>query len=415
MNSMPETKLRKRIAVIGGGAAGFFAAIGAAAASRSARVEIFEATRQLLYKVGISGGGRCNVTHNCFDPEELVRGYPRGFKELRGLFRKFQARDTVEWFERHGVKLKAEADGRMFPITDDSETIINCLVDTARKAGVQILPSSRIKTIDKIGVSFTLGFKDKPDEKFDRVVLCTGGSPPGYELARALGHTIIPCVPSLFTFKMRDPRLEGLQGISFEKADIRMSVGDAKLEQSGPVLITHWGLSGPAVLKLSAWGARHLFISRYQADLIINWLPDFDSQTIHDEMKKQRELQPRKSIANSNIFHLPKRFWERLVECSGIDPSTTWSQVTRELLNTLADELTHGSYKVTGKGEFKEEFVTCGGVKLKEVDFNTMESKLCPGLYFAGEILDIDGITGGFNFQSAWSTGWIAGKSAAEG
>jgi len=405
---------KPKVAIIGGGAAGFFAAIAAAELNKSAGVEIFEATRQLLYKVGISGGGRCNVTHSCTDPEELLEGYPRGAKELAGVFRRFNAKDTVEWFAKHGVKLKSEADGRMFPITDDSETVIRCLVDTARKAGAAVHSSKRVKQIIKEeNGSFRVTFKEGTDLHFDKLILCTGGSPPGYKLAAALGHTIVPCVPSLFTFKIRDRRVDGLQGISFEDVRIRMMAGKSKFEERGSALLTHWGLSGPAVLKLSAWGARALFLSRYRADLKISWLPDLNSEDVLSACRQQRETHPRQRLVNSNPFPLPNRFWERLAEMSGISADTTWSQVTRESLHKLADELTGGSFAVTGKGEFKEEFVTCGGVKLKQVDFSTMESKVCSGLFFAGEILDIDGITGGYNFQSAWSTGWLAGRSAA--
>lgn len=404
------------IAVIGGGAAGFFAAIAAAERPNNARVTIYEATRQPLYKVGISGGGRCNVTHNCYEPEELTKGYPRGHKELASVFRRFQPRDTVRWFERRGVKLKAEPDGRIFPVSDDSQTIINCLLRSAGDTGVTLRMPARVAAVRTVhawesGRRFEVVLKDGTVELHDAVLLATGSSPQGYQIAQALGHTIVPCVPSLFTFKIKDLRLQGLQGLGFPDAELSMTTAGKTLHQSGPVLITHSGLSGPAVLKLSAWGARELYASRYRADLTINWVSGISRQGLNDELKRQREQHPRRAVVNSNFLPLPNRFWARLVQTAGVADGTTWSQLTREATLRLADELVSGRYQVVGKGEFKEEFVTCGGIKLKEVDFNTMESRIVPGLYFAGEILDIDGITGGYNFQSAWSTGWIAGQN----
>ncbi len=429
-----------RIAIIGGGAAGFFAAIRAVEQNPGNRVVIFEATNQPLEKVLISGGGRCNVTHNCFDPAELVKNYPRGHKELRGPFTRFQPRDTIDWFESRGVKLKAESDGRIFPTTDDSHTIANCLIDTVKTLGVEIRLGARVKEIRRaaegttlrqaqgevIGqgefvageddrhaqeVAFNVECHGRSVEQFDCVLLASGSAHQGYRFAEALGHTIVAPVPSLFTFKLSDKRLDGLAGISFDNVHLTLTTeSGAKLEQSGPLLITHWGLSGPAVLKLSAWGARELHECDYHATLTINYLPAMTAEQMYERLLEHRERNPKKHIATEQALPIQLRFWKRIVEVSGVFGETIWSQITKEEMQKIASEFSHGRYAARGKGIFKEEFVTCGGVDLKEVDFKTMQSKVCPGLYFAGEVLDIDGVTGGFNFQSAWTTGWIAGS-----
>lgn len=402
-----------RIAVVGAGAAGYFAAINCAESPSRPLVTMFESSRQPLYKVEISGGGRCNVTNHCFEVERLLQGYPRGFKELIGPFNQFQPKDTVKWFESRGVRLKSEPDGRMFPTTDSSSTIIECLRAAASRAGVTLIQHCRIESISALpGTGFQVHAKDESTQEFDRVLLATGSSPSGYKLAASLGHTLIPPVPSLFTFNIKDARLREFAGVSFEDAHLELVFADAKhLKWHGPLLITHWGLSGPAVLKLSAWGARLLYASRYQAELIINFLGGLSTAALLDQFKAYRQGHPTRLIAGNNFLPIPKRYWQRVVERAGVDEALTWSHITSEQQQQIADELTRASFKVMGKGEFKEEFVTAGGVKLREVDFRTMESRLCPGLYFAGEILDIDGITGGYNFQAAWSTGWIAGKS----
>lgn len=402
-----------RVGVIGAGAAGYFAAITCAESFRSARVILLESSRQPLYKVGISGGGRCNVTHNCFEVDRLLLGYPRGHKELIGPFSKFQPRDTVKWFESRGVKLKAEPDGRMFPTTDDSGTIIHCLQNAASKADVRLEQQKRVERIERSDSGeFIVHFKESAPEHYDRILLATGSSPSGYRIAQSLGHALIAPVPSLFTFKIKDQRLHDLAGLSFDDAVLELQVeGFKSIAWRGPVLITHWGLSGPAVLKLSAWGARHLFACRYQADLVIDFLGDTKPDTLLEQMHEYRAEHPTRSIQAHKFLPIPKRYWERIVNISGIDENQTWSHITKEQLHQVCDELTKAKFRITGKGEFKEEFVTAGGVKLKEVDFRTMESRICRGLFFAGEILDIDGITGGFNFQAAWSTGWVAGKS----
>lgn len=427
-----------RIAVVGGGAAGFFGAISAASRNPSAKIDLFEAAQQPLRKVKISGGGRCNVTHHCFDLPELVKGYPRGGKELLGPFTRFGPRETVEWFQKQGVWLKTEGDGRMFPVTDQSATVVDCLVKATRDHGIQLRLGAKVKHIEAVGQAagspqFEIELSDGSRERFNWVLLATGGSPAGYRFASALGHSIVPCVPSLFTFNVvenlafgpegpsgperehsrkADPRLEGLSGISFEKVVLTLSDGHSKdLKQTGPLLITHWGLSGPAVLKLSAWGARMLQNCNYNAELTINFLPDYKTERVQRELLSFKTKNGRKRVQSEKLFSMPARYWSRLVQAAGIDAETAWTNVSNKALAALTAELTAARFAVSGKGIFKEEFVTCGGVKLKEVDFKTMQSKIVPGLYLAGEILDIDGITGGFNFQSAWTTGWIAGGS----
>ncbi|MBD1843099.1 NAD(P)/FAD-dependent oxidoreductase [Cyanobacteria bacterium FACHB-63] len=400
-----------KLVVIGGGAAGFFGAI--CAAQSGIEVTLLEAGRQCLSKVLISGGGRCNVTHACFEPSLLVQHYPRGGKALRGAFSQFQAKHTIEWFTDRNVKLKTEADGRIFPITDDSRTIADCLFDQAADLGVKIYTQAPVKSVTKLGDEFAIELRSGDVLTADRVLIATGSNPHGYEFARALGHSIINPVPSLFTFNVRDDRLTDLAGVSVDSARLKLQVGESKFEQTGALLITHWGLSAPAVLKLSAWAARELHDHNYRAKLTINWLPKQNPEQLRQELTAVRGQIPQKTIAANCPVMLPRRLWERLTEAVGIDRDRRWAELSNRTLNQLIQELTQGSYQIAGKGAFKEEFVTCGGVNLKEINFKTMESRCCPGLYFAGEILDIDGITGGFNFQSAWTTGWIAGNAVA--
>lgn len=408
------------VVVVGGGAAGFFGAIACASRHPNSRVTLLEAARQPLAKVRVSGGGRCNVTHACFDPAILVQHYPRGGKALRGAFTRFQARDTVEWFELHGVTLKTEADGRMFPITDDSATIVDCLMQTAKAMGVKIWQGAAVKAVARKEDGFRVDVKVGEVLTCDRLLLATGSSPQGYAIAQALGHTIAPPVPSLFTFNLADSRLQDLAGVSVSNAHLRLQIVEKMrlqtgektyLEQTGALLITHWGLSGPAVLKLSAWGARALHDSQYQATLLVNWLPQSNPEELRQQLLAVKAQLPKRAIATSCPVLIPRRLWERLTSHVGITAATRWAELSHKTLNLLLQELTRGQYTVSGKGAFKEEFVICGGINLKEVDFKTMESRLCPGLHFAGEILDIDGVTGGFNFQSAWTTGWIAGQA----
>ena len=428
-----------KVIVIGGGAAGFFGAIALQENANSlgytsVDVTILEAARQPLAKVRISGGGRCNVTHHCFDPAQLIQYYPRGGKALRGAFTRFQPQDTVAWFNSRGVKLKTEADGRMFPITDDSGTIIHCLMTAAEKAGVRLRTGVVVKRLAPLssscspllvgeglgerlrsrGRGFQIELKNGEILQCDRVLIATGSNPLGYRWAKNLGHTIEPPVPSLFTFNIKDIRLQNLAGISVENSHIRLlGTGKEKLAQTGALLITHWGFSGPAILKLSAWGARVLYDNNYHLSLEVNWLPQYNQENLKQCLLEIKSTNQRKQIYAYCPLPLPKRLWQSLLNFVGISQQKTWAQLSKKELNKLVQELIKGQYKITGKGIFKEEFVTCGGVSLKEINFKTMESKICPGVYFAGEILDIDGVTGGFNFQSAWTTGWLAGSSIA--
>ncbi len=404
-----------KVIVIGGGAAGFFGAIACAEAHPHTQVTLLEASRQLLTKVKISGGGRCNVTHHCFDPATLSQYYPRGSKALRGPFTRFQPQDTIQWFKAHDVALKTEADGRMFPTTDDSGTIVDCLIQSAKAAGVAIHTGTHITQVSRDQGGFTVQLKGGQTLHCDRLLLATGSNPQGYQLAHSLGHHIEAPVPSLFTFNVNDPRLHDLAGVAASEVRLRLKTATGEqFEQTGPLLITHWGFSGPAVLKLSAWGARALHESKYQATLTINWLPNSKPDTLRQQLLGVKAQLPRRTVASNCPFPIPRRLWERWVQHLGIPETTRWAELPNKTINQLMQELTQGTYTVKGKGVFKEEFVTCGGVSLKEVDFKTMESRCCPGLYFAGEVLDIDGVTGGFNFQSAWTTAWLAGQAIGQ-
>ncbi len=408
-----------RIAIIGGGAAGFFAAITAAEKNPAAEILIYESTRKPLAKVLISGGGRCNVTNHCFDPGELVKNYPRGHKELLGPFHHFQPRDTIAWFEKHGVRLKVESDNRVFPVTDSAGTIADCLTRTALSLGVKIKVGTAIRKIARVvsrsgNSEFEIELQDGQTERALWLLLATGGGTSGHRLAQSLGHTIVPPVPSLFTFKISDPRLKNLSGVAFDNIHLFLKSENGRaIEQSGSLLITHWGLSGPAVLKLSAWGARTLHESRYRAELTVNFLPGHTAASGYETLLGHKSEHPRKLIKNTREANLPARYWERILSFLAIPDTTRWADISARDLHALSLELTQAKFKIIGKGQFKEEFVTCGGVSLKEVDFRTMESKVCPGLYLAGEIIDIDGLTGGFNFQNAWTTAWIAGINLA--
>lgn len=400
------------LAVIGGGAAGFFGAIACAETRAGQRICILEKGSALLGKVRVSGGGRCNVTHACYDPAKLVSFYPRGGKALRGPFTRFQPRDTVAWFESRGAALKTEADGRIFPVSDSSETIVNLLVETARHHGIEIRTRAPVAQLGKQGECFRIQFRDGSVLQARSVLLATGGDRAALELAAGLGHGIVPPVPSLFTFTISDPRLDGLAGISVPEVRLKLEDGERAIEQSGALLVTHWGLSGPAVLRLSAWGARPLHEAGYRAHLEVSWLPDLNQAEIHTCLLDVKADSRRRKAAGHDPFgRLPQRLWERLALHAGMRAEQTWGDTSREQLLRLSGELARGRYHIQGKGEFKEEFVTCGGIRLSEVDFRDMQSKVCPGLYLAGEALDIDGITGGFNFQSAWTTAWLAGRA----
>ncbi|MFO5528828.1 MAG: NAD(P)/FAD-dependent oxidoreductase [Cuspidothrix sp.] len=401
-----------KIVVIGGGAAGFFGAIACAQTSPQAQVTLIEASRQPLAKVLISGGGRCNVTHACFEPKNLVQNYPRGGKALLGAFTRFQPLDTISWFAANGVNLKTEADGRMFPITDRAETIAECLIREAFAAKIELCIGTPVSAVTRKNEGFEIVLKSGETKQCDRLLLATGSSLAGYKIARELGHDIQSPVPSLFTFNIADPQLRELAGISVNSVNVRLSgTGKTPLQQTGPLLITHWGVSGPAVLKLSAWGARILHENRYQHKLIINWLPHLSPEEVRQKLLEVKTEWGKKAIALHRGVDLPHRLWQYIIQRSNITIEERWAAISNKTLNQLVQEITQGEYLITGKGVFKEEFVTCGGVNLKEVNFKTMESKLVPGLHFAGEILDIDGVTGGFNFQSAWTTAYLAGQA----
>ncbi len=403
----------QRILVIGGGAAGFFAAITCAEKSDT-QVFLYEATPHLLSKVKISGGGRCNVTHACFEPEQLVKNYPRGGRELLGAFHRFQPRDTLAWFNSRGVETKTEEDGRMFPTSDNSESIVNALTDAAQKNQVKILVQHGVKTIQYLNEKFEVELNSGEMELFDKVIIATGGnkSSGGLAIAESFGHTVIPPVPSLFTFHIQDNRLVDLAGLSVEKVKVRAC--GTKLITEGPLLLTHWGMSGPAILKLSAWGAREFAKSNYLFSIEINWVPELSQTALSRKLNEIRIAEARKQIATFSPLPIPQRLWERLLIAAEINPTTPWAHINNQQLDKLYKQLTQAEFTVTGKSMFKEEFVTCGGVKLSEINFKTMESRKQPGLFFAGEVLDIDGVTGGFNFQSAWTTGWLAGQAAGD-
>ena len=403
-----------RVAVIGGGAAGFFAAISTAGLNPSADVVLFESGTKVLRKVKVSGGGRCNVTHSCFDPAELSQKYPRGGRELRGAFYHWQPRDTIEWFGQAGVQTKTEEDGRMFPVSDCSQTIIDCLLREARKLGVEVRLERGMTGLEQTTEDrWLIELSDGKKETFDKVCIAAGSLKSGRlaHLIEGLGHRIEPLVPSLFALNVKDPRIAGLAGLSVKDASVRvLPKGKA---QSGPILITHRGMSGPAILKLSAWEARTFAQHDYDLEVEINWLPGWNRARV---VEKFAELRKSKgdSLVKSKVFdEFPRRLWESLLFAVGVAPDDQWARLKKECGDALLNELTAGRYRVKGKTTNKEEFVTCGGVCLKEVDFRTMESKLRKGLHFAGECLDLDGITGGFNFQAAWTTGRIAGRAMA--
>ncbi len=402
-----------RIIIIGGGAAGFFAAIAAAETNPAARVVLYEATAHPLAKVRVSGGGRCNVTHNCPEPRELVKRYPRGGRELHGPFTRFGPRDTIAWFADRGVELKIEPDGRMFPITDSSSTIVDCLHRAAEVAGVKVFTSMGVRAVEPLaGGKFAVEFTDTSTGEYDCVLLATGGNKgsAGLTIAAELGHEIKTPTPSLFTFHIHDPRIHGLEGLSVPS--VVTGVAGTKLRETGPLLITHWGMSGPAVLKLSAWGARDLAARDYKFTLNVSWSGGTVPAAV-EALTATRADVPRRLVSNANPFGLPSRLWDRLVAAVGIPPETVWTGVSNKALQALASQVAAAEFVVEGKSLNKEEFVTCGGVALGGVDFHTMQSRVTPGLFFAGEVLDIDGITGGFNFQAAWTTGWHAGKAMA--
>lgn len=418
---MSENFLRN-IIIVGGGAGGFFAALRAAeilrAQGKDARIQIFEMSESGLKKVRISGGGRCNVTHNIFESRRFASNYPRGEKELLSPFQRFQAQNTVEWFEKRGVKLKAESDGRMFPVTDSSQTIIDCFLNEAKRLGVEIHykdPVVSVRALEGTSSDFArFEVKTKnSEERAHSVLIATGSSSAGYDLARGLGHKITELAPSLFSFKIDHPLLRDLPGLSFSQAALKLEVLNKTFEEKGPLLITHWGLSGPALLKISAWAAREMQKASYQATLTVNFLGLKNRETVQDFLKNLKSSNPKSQLGSLVPEGLTRRFWVQLLAVRRIDPDTRWADLSNRNLSEIVSALYSQEFQITGKNRYKDEFVECGGVDLKEINFKAFESRIHPGLHFVGEILDIDGITGGFNFQNAWSGGFIAGEAMA--
>jgi predicted Rossmann fold flavoprotein len=406
--------MSKTIAIVGGGAAGFFAAIRCAGLAPHLKVVILESSSKLLSKVRISGGGRCNLSHACYEPSELTGYYPRGGKELNGPFHTFSPAETVEWFESRGLSLKTEKDGRIFPVSDSSGSVIACLMDAAKDAGIDILLNCRVCSIQRNEKGlFILEFQDGHTFRCDALILAPGGiaSPKGYELLNGTGHSFVPPVPSLFTFNIPLVALTSLMGISVP--DAQVMIRGMKYISRGPLLITHWGMSGPAILKLSSVAARELSACRYVFSISVNWNPRLSYEDVKLKLHEARKDLGRKRVSAFNPFEIPGRLWEYLVSKTSLARGTEWSQLSNDMIRSLLKVILDDDYKVEGKTTFKDEFVTCGGVSLKEIDFKTMQSKRQNGLFFAGEFMDIDGLTGGFNFQAAWTTGYIAGTNSA--
>jgi len=398
------------IIIVGGGAAGFFTAINIVENNPKIKVALLERGKSVLEKVRISGGGRCNVTHACFIPNELVKFYPRGEKELRGPFHQFCSGDTIEWFEKHGVELKIEEDGRMFPVSDSSQTIIDCFLLASQKLGIEVLTGQSVQSIFNTDEYWKVTTNH---EVFvcQKLIMATGSNPKIWEMLSTLGHNIISPVPSLFTFNIKDPRIKDLMGVS---TFANVKVKGTRLEAKGPLLITHWGMSGPGILRLSAWGARELSEKKYQFILQVNWLNDFSFEEALDTLKGLKHEHAKKTVSKKSPFDFPNRLWESLASASGIGDEVKWADLSKKQLTDLANQLTNGEFQVNGKSTFKEEFVTAGGIDLKEINFKTMESKLYKNLFFAGEIVNIDAITGGFNFQNAWTSGFIVAQYITE-
>lgn len=401
---------QREILIIGGGAAGFFTAINLAEAKTNLKITILERGKEVLTKVKISGGGRCNVTHAEFIPQELSKNYPRGEKELLGPFHQFMTGDTITWFEERGIELKTEEDGRMFPITDSSETIIDCFLAETERLGIEIKTSHSVQNIEKQEKNWLVK-TSKGDFSAEKIVIATGSNPKIWKLLEQLGHQIIQPVPSLFTFNIQDHRIKDLAGIS---TFAHIKILDEKLESDGPLLITHWGLSGPGILKLSAWGARILEARNYHFKIQVNWLGYTSSEEVIEQLKKLKIEFAKQQLTTYAQFNLPKRLWLSLLNATKIPETQKWAGLSKRQMLQLARELTECQLTVNGKSTFKEEFVTAGGVDLKEVNFKTFESKIEPKLYLAGEVLNIDAITGGFNFQNAWTGGFLAAQAISK-
>ena len=404
---------KKRLIVVGGGAAGFFCAVNAARLSPLLEVVIVEKTSKLLSKVRVSGGGRCNVTHACFSIAEMIKKYPRGASFLKKSFHHFFTTDTINWFKDRGVELKTESDGRMFPSSNSSQTIVDCLMQEANRYGVEIWMNKEVKAVNKVNDGFELLFSNDTSQVANFLCIASGGYPKStqFEWLHQIGHTIESPVPSLFTFNMPGNPINALMGISVERAQVKIM--GSKLAEEGPLLITHWGMSGPAILKLSAWGARELAAKNWQFGIIVNWLPAYNEQTLKDKFQLIRFDIAAQKISNRNPFLLPQRLWEYLLQQSGVNENSRWADLPAKEQNKLIKNICAQEFSVNGKTTFKEEFVTSGGIALEEVEHASMQSKIAPGLFFAGEVLNVDGVTGGFNFQNAWTTGWIAAKAIA--
>ncbi|MEK6476667.1 NAD(P)/FAD-dependent oxidoreductase [Catalinimonas sp. 4WD22] len=397
--------MSKKIIVCGGGASGFFAAINIARKHPDYQVTLLEKSNKVLSKVKVSGGGRCNVTNARTNPSELVKFYPRGQKKLYSLFKTFSTQDMVDWLEASGVNTHAEADLRMFPTSNSSQTIIDCFLEAAQSAGVEIRKNCGLTDFSQTDRGWIVVTQQDEQLEADALVIATGSAPSVWKKLAEMGLTIEKAVPSLFTFNIKDPRLQGLSGMSFGEVNVRIT--GTKLEEQGPLLITHWGLSGPAVLKLSAWGARWLEEQKYHFDIMLNFLPETNFEEFRQELLNFKAAHPTRKVKNFHKEEIPNRYWENLLTSLEINPDMPFGELPNKLINKLTVELTQASFDVRGKSTFKEEFVTCGGVALAEVDLKTMEAMRFPGLYFSGEVLDIDALTGGFNFQSCWSTAWL--------
>ncbi len=400
--------------VVGGGAAGFFGAIQTAEHNPSLSILILEKSNKLLSKVRISGGGRCNVTHHCFEPTTLSKHYPRGQKELKKLFRQYQAEDVVGWFEKHDVMLKVEPDGRMFPATNRSETIINCFIRETTRYNIEIQTGVEVIKVERGDKEFTVYSEDHIEYQAKKILIAIGGHPKKefYRWVAAFGHTIHDPIPSLFTFNDSANQFKDLMGVSVPNASVMIE--GTKYKQQGPVLITHWGLSGPAVIKLSAWAATYLFSKNYLFTALVNWLGETGEEDLRQKLIVHSKQHPKQKVMGTSLFEFPHRLWIRLCELAQLDEQKVWSEISKKQLNKLIENLIRCRFEIKGKTTFKEEFVTCGGVKLEEIELQTMESKKVSGLYFAGEVLDIDGETGGFNFQSAWTTAYVAARAISK-
>jgi predicted Rossmann fold flavoprotein len=401
------------LVVVGGGAAGFFGAINAAMINPSLKILLLEKSNKLLAKVRISGGGRCNVTHHCFEPTPLSKHYPRGQKELKKLFRTFQASNVVVWFDKRGIKLKTEADGRMFPVTDQSATIIDCFLTEAEKHNIQIEKNAEVIAVNRKSNGFLITTKGQQNFEAKQLLVAAGGYPKetSYHWLLQLGHSISQPLPSLFTFNDSGKQFKDLMGVSVGNAQVQ--IAGTKFKETGPVLLTHWGLSGPAVIKLSAWAADYLYQQHYNFTALVNWLGQTTEEALRQQLDSHKQQHPKQKVATKPFNELPHRLWTRLCELAEIEEEKIWGELSKRHTNKLIENLIRCEFRIKGKTTFKEEFVTCGGIKLDEIIMERMESKIVPGLFFAGEVLNIDGETGGFNFQSAWTTAFVAAKAIA--